>query len=90
MNKTTREFVALDPPSPLMVLGADWPQLAHRELVRRIVVSPTFAKSERLRSLRGHFNIAHIMRAISRTARDQERRDSAAISGLRIMLRALC
>jgi hypothetical protein len=51
MNKTTREFVALDPPSPLMVLGADWPQLAHRELVRRIVVSPTFAKSERLRSL---------------------------------------
>src|SRR6266851_2099024 len=51
MNKTTRESVALDPPSPSMAIGADWPQLAHRELVRRIVVSPTFAKSERLRSL---------------------------------------
>jgi hypothetical protein len=51
MNKTTREIVTLDPPSPLMAIGADWPQLAHRELVRRIVVSATFAKSERLRSL---------------------------------------
>jgi len=51
MNKTTREFVALDLPSPSRAIGADWPQLAQRELVRRIVVSPTFAKSERLRSL---------------------------------------
>jgi len=51
MNKTTRESVALDPPSPSMAIGADWPQLTHQELVRRIVVSPTFAKSERLRSL---------------------------------------
>src|SRR3984893_16711415 len=51
MNKTTRESVALDPPLPSMAIGADWPQLTHQELVRRIVVSPTFAKSERLRSL---------------------------------------
>ncbi|QHN05104.1 hypothetical protein FTO74_18445 [Granulicella sp. WH15] len=37
--------------SPQVALAADWPSLAHRELVSRIVISPTFAKSERLCSL---------------------------------------
>jgi hypothetical protein len=31
--------------------ATDWPELAHRELVSRVVASPTFARSERLSTL---------------------------------------
>lgn len=51
MNKTKRESAVLDPQSDRGALATDWPQLAHRELVSRIVVSRTFAKSERLCTL---------------------------------------
>lgn len=51
MNKTKRESSVVDLPSDRITLAADWPQLAHRELLGRIVVSRTFAKSERLCAL---------------------------------------
>jgi hypothetical protein len=37
--------------SPAVTVSAQWSELAHRELVSRIVVSPTFARSERLSAL---------------------------------------
>ena len=49
--------------------------------------------SERLRSLPMHFSITHIMRAMSRTARDQQRREAlrqrAAHNALCVMLRCM-
>jgi hypothetical protein len=41
-----------DPPwSARTASVTDWPELAHRELVNRIVTSPTFARTERLSTL---------------------------------------
>ncbi len=51
MNRMKRTPEVLGPSSPQIALAADWPALAHRELVSRIVHSPAFAKSERLCSL---------------------------------------
>lgn len=39
------------PWSARMISAADWPKAAHRELVIRIIKSPTFARSERLCAL---------------------------------------
>lgn len=52
MIGTKREARAADSPvMEVLSLSAEWPELAHRELVGRIVVSPTFARSERLSAL---------------------------------------
>ncbi len=52
MIGTKREGGAVDSSAErTSPLSADWPELAHRELVSRIVVSPTFARSERLNAL---------------------------------------
>jgi hypothetical protein len=51
MSKEIRERVE-DLPWPTRTASAsNWPELAHRELVSRIVTSPTFARSERLSTL---------------------------------------
>lgn len=49
MIGTKREAGAAD--SPVVTLSEQWSESAHRELVGRIVVSPTFARSERLSAL---------------------------------------
>ena len=47
--------------------------------------------SERLRSLRVHVDIAHIMRArAEQPALEEQRDERCESSGLRIMVRALC
>lgn len=48
MNKEKRERVEDPPWSTRTASATAWPELAHRELVSRIVISPTFARSERL------------------------------------------
>jgi hypothetical protein len=50
MNRTMRERLE-GPPSTRTTSVVDWPELAHRELVNRIVTSPTFARTERLSTL---------------------------------------
>jgi hypothetical protein len=51
MNSAKRERVRDTPWSTTIVSAADRPELTHRELVNRIVSSPTFARSERLSTL---------------------------------------
>ena len=52
MTSAKREDGATDSSGvKISPLSADWPELAHRELVGRIVASPTFARSERLSAL---------------------------------------
>lgn len=51
MNKVRRESVEDPQRSTRIASATDWPELAHRELVNRIVTSPTFARSERLSTL---------------------------------------
>lgn len=43
--------IAEPAPTPPAAEANDWPDLAHRELVRRVVASPTFARCERLSTL---------------------------------------
>ena len=51
MNRTMRERSEDPPWSTRTTSVGDWPELAHRELVNRIVTSPTFARTERLSTL---------------------------------------
>jgi hypothetical protein len=51
MTKTNRARVAEPLSSSPTATAADWPELTHRELVSRVVASPTFARSERLSTL---------------------------------------
>lgn len=51
MAKTNQASVAEPLPSSTAATATDWPELAHRELVSRVIASPTFARSERLSTL---------------------------------------
>ena len=52
MMSIKREGGVVDSPAfNTSPLSADWPELAHRDLIRRILISPTFARSERLSAL---------------------------------------
>lgn len=51
MSKEKRERVEDSVWSTRAASATDWPELAHRELVSRVVTSPTFARSERLSTL---------------------------------------
>ena len=51
MPKNHSSRVAEPDSSSPAATSTDWPDLAHRELVRRVVASPTFARSERLSTL---------------------------------------
>ena len=51
MSKGIRERAEDLQPPARTASATDWPELAHRELVSRIVTSPTFSRSERLSTL---------------------------------------
>jgi hypothetical protein len=51
MTRTDRARVTEPLSSSLAATARDWPELAHRELVSRVVASPAFARSERLSTL---------------------------------------